>query len=426
MCAGHEFGGGEGRAEAERVLRGVDYLLGCAELEGILEERGGVERIDHSRVEERQTEAIDVYIAVGWERSRDSLVDACVSYLDDEGSDGGQLRSLSAELSGHLSSYPPPDGPMATDACLLLYARALLPPSTTTPVPPSLQRCFALPALLPPLTLPSLKPPLKAAVGMSVGSLFVVVPHLVTLSLGQGYLVALNVAILFQAGSDSGSWEKSKDRLLGNGAALLFSLVVYDWFKIESVEAITGSLVAWAFFCFYVGRSKLHPYATCNAAYTASIALLGDGVDGPSGATFQELITVRMVVVLFGAVIAVVVELLFWPRWESGMVEEGAVDFLDAMADNMGGRNEMKTVKEAHEFCKLHLPQAIREVRALRHRKEQRNILKNVAFALLCSSLANCSRGSVSSAAVTVAGESSMSLGWPRLSSRSRRASCDM
>ena len=65
--------------------------------------------------------------------------------------------------------------------------------------------------------LENFKGPCKLAVGMAVGSLWISIPRLITLSQGRGVWVAVNVAVVYVHGNASGSFERTKQRLVGNG-----------------------------------------------------------------------------------------------------------------------------------------------------------------------------------------------------------------
>ena len=174
-------------------------------------------------------------------------------------------------------------------------------------------------------------------------------------------MVALNVAILFQARLDTGSWEKSKQRVTGNGVALIFALFVFDWLQVTSSGGLVGCLTAWCWFVYFFFRSTRQPYVTANAVYTASIALLGAGVED-EGRLFEALITTRIVLVMFGAVITVIVELAASPVWSSDMIEKCTIDFLGDLAEEVGGEGgRVKAMEQGSAFVDTNMAHALQE-----------------------------------------------------------------
>ena len=167
----------------------------------------------------------------------------------------------------------------AAVASLLVYAESVRQKCESAPAP----RCFSCRSIFRSLFGPLLDPvwgkcssladfhaAIKITIGMGIGTLWISVPKLVELSGGRGYWVGLNVAILFNANEDTGSFEKSMQRLAGNGLAIAFSLVVIDWFQVSSQGGLVGLVCAWSFVIIFLIRNPLQPYLSTNAAYVSA------------------------------------------------------------------------------------------------------------------------------------------------------------
>ncbi|GMI03604.1 hypothetical protein TrLO_g10701 [Triparma laevis f. longispina] len=192
--------------------------------------------LEHSRLT-TSIESVKLFLDIALSNSKQS------TNVNDSPEVDEMLSACIEAISGDLSPTPSfvPTSLLEVNAsihALINYHESLLSP--TPPAPFTLYNPLSNRKFFGGTSLSHFKYPVKVSISLCLASLFATTGLLYETSFGAppfglGWLTGLHVSLICVPG-DGGSYEKSVQRLIGNGLACGFALIVYQWFQVRNCE----------------------------------------------------------------------------------------------------------------------------------------------------------------------------------------------
>ena len=91
----------------------------------------------------------------------------------------------------------------------------------------------------------------------------------------------------------------------------------------------------WNFLLFLFFRNQATPYPTTNAVFTATIALSATAIFVDPQSPLNVFVVTRIELIIFGALIGMFLELVFFPVYGSTLVEQGCASYFLQLSDTL-------------------------------------------------------------------------------------------